>query len=83
MTTTRTTPSFTRRVLAASAVGVLSLGAVACESYDDGDVDIDNPADDIENEVEDMENEVDEEVDTEDDTDTETDTDTDTETDDG
>jgi hypothetical protein len=41
MTTTRTT-SFPRRLLAASAVAVLSLGAVACDDDDDDDIEIDN-----------------------------------------
>jgi ligand-binding sensor protein len=65
--TTKRTISFTRKIVAASAVGVLSLGAVACD--DDDDDDIDNPVDDLEQDVDegvdDLDSEIDEEMDTE------------------
>ena len=53
MTSTRTS-SFPRRILAASAVAVLSLGAVACDDDDDDNIEIDDPTDDVEEGVEDV-----------------------------
>jgi hypothetical protein len=61
--TTKRTISFTRNIVAASAVGVLSLGAAACDDDDDGE--IDDLEQDVDEGVDDLENEIDEEVDTE------------------
>src|SRR6056297_793722 len=77
--------SLSRRILAASAVSVLSLGVVACDDDDDDDIEIDNPVDDVEEGVEDVEQDVEEGVDEveEDVQDVEEEIETDTETDDG
>jgi hypothetical protein len=62
MTATRTT----QRIIAASAVAVLSLGFVACDDDDDGDdveQEIDEGVDDVQDEVDEGVDEVEEEVD--------------------
>ncbi len=49
------TPNIPRRVAAASAVALLSLGAVACDDDDnDGNIEVDNPVDDVEEGVDDV-----------------------------
>jgi hypothetical protein len=64
--------TITRKFLAVSAIAALSVGAVACDDDDDGN--IDDPSDDIEQEfdegvddveegVDDLEDEIDEELD--------------------
>jgi len=52
MTNKRNT-SITRRIAAASAVAVFSLGAAACAS-DDGTDDLDSPVDGVDNTLDDM-----------------------------
>ena len=52
MTNKRNT-SITRRIAAASAVAVLSLGAAACAS-DDGTDNLDSPVDGVDNTLDDM-----------------------------
>jgi hypothetical protein len=59
------TPQLTRRILAASAVGVLSLGAVACSDDDGDDDDIDNPVDGVDDQVDDISNTIADEIESE------------------
>ena len=55
MTNTRT-PNRTRRIVAASAVAVLSLGAAACSDDDGNDDDLDNPVDGVDDQLDDISN---------------------------
>lgn len=64
MTTTRST-SLARAALAASAVAVLSFGAVACSDDDGNDDDIDNPLDGVDDQIDDGAEDVEQEIDSE------------------
>jgi hypothetical protein len=64
MTNTRTN-SITRRILAASAVGILSLGAAACSDDDGDDDDLDNPVDGVDDQLDDISNTIEEEIESE------------------
>ena len=64
MINTRTT-SLTRRIIAASAIGVLSLGAAACSDDDGNDDDLDNPVDGVDDQLDDISNTIEEEIDSE------------------
>ena len=46
MTNTRT-PNIARRIIAVSAIGILSLGAAACSDDDGNEDDLDNPVDGV------------------------------------
>ncbi len=63
MTPTRNRTNMTRKIIAASAVAVLSLGAAACSDDDGNEDDIDNPVDGVDDQVDDELDELDEEID--------------------
>jgi hypothetical protein len=54
-----------RRILAASAVAVLSIGAVACSDDDGNEDDIDNPVDGVDDQIDDVGGEIEDEIDSE------------------
>ena len=54
MSTTRNTATLTRRIVAASAVAVLSLGAAACSDDDGNEDDLDNPVDGVDDQLDDI-----------------------------
>jgi hypothetical protein len=62
---TPTTHHTTRRVLAAIAIGTLSLGAVACSDDDGDDDDIDNPVDGVDDQVDDGLDELEDDIESE------------------
>jgi len=64
MAITRTT-TFTRRIVAASAVAVLSLGATACSDDDGNEDDLDNPVDGVDDQLDDISTTIAEEIDSE------------------
>lgn len=55
MTKTRT-PNIARRIIAVSAIGILSLGAAACSDDDGNDDDLDNPVDGVDDQLDDISN---------------------------
>lgn len=57
--------TLTRKFLAASAVGILSLGAVACSDDDGNEDDVDNPLDGVDDKVDDVSEDIEGEVDSE------------------
>ena len=65
MSTTRNTATLTRRIVAASAVAVLSLGAAACSDDDGNDDDLDNPVDGVDDQVDDIANTIADSIDSE------------------
>ncbi len=58
-------PQITRKIIAASAVGVLSLGAAACSDDDGDDDDIDNPVDGVDDQLDDISNTIADEIESE------------------
>jgi hypothetical protein len=59
------TNTLTRRVIAASAVALLSFGAVACSDDDGNDDDLDNPVDGVDDQLDDVTNSISEDIDSE------------------
>jgi hypothetical protein len=57
--------TISRRILAVSAVAVLSLGAAACSDDDGNEDDIDNPVDGVDDQIDDVGGEIEDEVDSE------------------
>ena len=55
MTNTRT-PHIARRIIAVSAVALLSLGAAACSDDDGNEDDLDNPVDGVDDQLDDISN---------------------------
>ncbi len=62
---TRSSTSLTRKLVAASAVAVLSLGAAACSDDDGNDDDIDNPLDGVDDQIDDGAEDIEENIDSE------------------
>lgn len=62
---TKRTHSTVRRVVAASAVAVLSLGAAACSDDDGDDDDIDNPVDGVDDQLDDVSDTISDEIESE------------------
>lgn len=65
MTINRTTSSLTRRIAAASAVAVLSLGAAGCSDDDGNDDDLDNPVDGVDDQLDDISNSIADDIESE------------------
>lgn len=59
------TNTLTRRVIAASAVALLSLGAVACSDDDGNEDDLDNPVDGVDDQLDDISNTIADDIDSE------------------
>ncbi len=60
-----TSAPLTKKLVAASAAAVLSLGVAACSDDDGDDDDIDNPVDGVDDQIDDGAEEIDEEIDSE------------------
>ncbi len=59
------TTTLTSRILAASAVAVLSIGAAACSDDDGNEDDLDNPVDGVDDQIDDGAENLEEEIDSE------------------
>jgi hypothetical protein len=57
-----TTENLPRRIVAATAVAVLSLGVVACSDDDGNDDDIDNPVDGVDDQIDDGADRIEDEI---------------------
>jgi hypothetical protein len=60
-----TKQTLTRKIVAASAVAVFSLGAAACSDDDGNDDDFDNPVDGVDDQIDDGADELEQEIDSE------------------
>ena len=59
------TNTMTRKIIAATAVTALSLGAVACSDDDGNEDDIDNPLDGVDDQIDDGAENISDEIDSE------------------